>query len=304
MTSTTTKPTRPQTNGSGLSAAPIAACAVTLLLWASAFVGIRHLGGTVPPGALSLGRLLVMTLALGALVLARGGTRSPTRAEWPLVLAGGGCWFGVYNLTLNAAEQHIDAATAALVVQVGPIIVALLAVVLFGERLTRWLLIGLAVGFGGVVLIGRVSAGDGGADLVGVLLAGVAAGTFAVGVVTQKQLLRTFGALDLTFWYSVVGVVVCLPWTGQLVDLVAHPAPGDLGWILYLGIFPSAVAFVLWAYALSHADAGRFAMTTFLVPFLTALLGWLFLDEVPPALTFLGGALCIGGVLLTRRQAN
>jgi len=281
---------------------PVAACATTLVLWASAFVGIRHLGESVPPGSLSLGRLLVMGLALGALLTLRRGFRWPTRQEWPLIALGGAAWFGVYNLTLNEAERRIDAGTAALIVQVGPIVVALLATVFLGERLHRWLVIGLAVGFAGVVLIGRASSTSEHGDVGGVLLALVPAVTFAIGVITQKKLLPGMNALLLTFWFCVAGIVVCLPWAGEVVGVAADASPDTVWWILYLGLFPSAVAFVTWAYALSHANAGGFAMTTFLVPFITSLMAWLLLDEVPPGLAFVGGALCIAGVLLTRRR--
>ena len=102
-----------------------------------------------------------------------------------------------------------------------------------------------------------------------------------------------------------VGAVVCLPWAGETVPrgrgrLRSTPS----GWIVYLGVFPSAIAFVAWAYALSHADAGKFAQTTFLVPFITSLMAWLLLDEVPPTLAFVGGAMCIVGVLLARRTTK
>ena len=281
---------------------PLAAVATTLVLWASAFVGIRHLGESVPPGALSLSRLLVMALAL--LALMKGGLpRLPTRREWPLIVAGGASWFGVYNLALNESERRIDAATAALIVQIGPLLVALLATFFLGERLSKWLLIGMGVGFSGVVIIGRASSQGDSGDLVGVLLSVVAALTFAVGVLTQKKLLPHMRALDLTFWYAVVGAVVCLPWAGQTVSVLGDASADTLWWILYLGIFPSAIAFTTWAFALSHADAGKFAQSTFLVPFITALMAWFLLDEVPPALAFLGGGLCIAGVLLTRRKS-
>ncbi|WP_104107829.1 DMT family transporter [Nocardioides sp. 616] len=285
---------------------PLAAVAFTLVSWASAFVAIRHLGGTVPPGALSLGRLVVAVAVLAVLVRAqdrfRGRFRVPGRREWPLVVLGGVSWITVYNLALNEAERRIDAGTAALLVQLGPILVALLAVVVFRDRLTPWLVVGLAVGFGGVVLIGRATSEGGDGDLVGVLLGVVAAVGFAVGVVTQKRLLGGgMTALDMTFWYYVVGMVGCLPWSWQLVDVVGRASAADLWWITYLGVVPSAIAFTTWAYALSRADAGKFAMTTFLVPFLTALMAWLLLSEVPPPLAFVGGVLCIGGVLLSRR---
>ncbi len=279
---------------------PLAAVATTLVLWASAFVGIRHLGESVPPGALSLSRLLVMVLALFVVMKGRV-SRLPTRREWPLIVLGGTTWFGIYNLALNESERRIDAGTAALVVQVGPILVGLLAAFFLGERLTRWLLAGMAVGFAGVVLIARASSVGSNGDPLGVLLSVVAALTFAVGVITQKKLLPTIRPLELTFWYAVVGAAVCLPWAGQTVRVLGDASINTLGWILYLGVFPSAVAFTTWAYALSHAEAGKFAQSTLLVPFITALMAWFLLGEVPAILAFVGGGMCITGVLLARR---
>lgn len=289
---------------------PLAAVAFTLVTWASAFVAIRHVGHDVPPGALSLSRLIIAVLVLGAMVALRRRSpgearwRLPTARQWPLILLGGAAWIGVYNLTLNAGERRIDAGTAALIVQIGPILVTLLATVFLGERLTRWVVAGLAVGFAGVALIGRASSNGDNGDLVGVLLVVVAALTFAIGVITQKKLLGAMAALEMTFWYYVVGTIVCLPWAGQTWTVLQDASAASIWWIVFLGVFPSAIAFTTWAYALSHADAGRFAMTTFLVPFITSLMAWAMLGEVPAAMAFVGGALCIAGVLLTQRSGR
>lgn len=280
---------------------PVGAAAVTLVLWASAFVAIRHLGSDVPPGALSLGRLLVAAVVLAAL-LARRTRTWPSRRDWPLLALCGVAWLGVYNLALNESERRIDAGTAALIVQVGPIIVALLATVFLGERLSKWLVIGMVVGFVGVLIIARGSATQADGDVVGVVLAAVAAVTYGVGVLAQKPLLSRLPPLEVTFLATVIGAAVCLPWAGQLVEVSREASPSTLLWIAYLGVFPTAIAFTTWAYALARTDAGKMALTTFLVPLLATLMAWVALDEVPPALAFLGGALCIGGVLLTRRQ--
>ena len=277
--------------------------AVTLLLWSSAFVAIRHLGHDVTPGALSLGRLLVAALALSVL-LARTRRSRMTRNEVLLMLLCGVAWFGVYNIALNDSERRIDAATAAMLVQVGPIIIALLAALFLGERLTGWLLAGIAIAFAGVVVIGTAMRGDGGSELSGVLLALLAAVTYAIGVVSQKVLLRRLSGAEVVCYACWIGVVVCLPWSGDLVDLAHHGDRSDLGWIVYLGLFPTALAFSLWAFALRHSDAGKQAITTFLVPLITALMAWVLLDEVPPALAFVGGALCVAGVLVTRRRSR
>lgn len=275
------------------------AAALTLVLWASAFVAIRHLGRDVPPGALSLGRLLVATIVLGALVLRRR-PQWPARHDWPLLLLCGAAWFGVYNLTLNAAERRIDAGTSALIVQVGPILVTLLATVFLGERLTGRLVVGMVIGFAGVVVIARGSSSSSG-DLLGVVLALVAALTYAIGVLAQKPLLsRGLPGLEVTFLACAIGSVVCLPWSGQLVHAVRHAPSSDMLWLVYLGVLPTALGFTSWAFALRRTDAGKLALTTFLVPFIATGIAWLTLDEVPPALAFLGGALCITGVLVSR----
>jgi drug/metabolite transporter (DMT)-like permease len=279
----------------------LGAIGVTLVLWASAFVAIRHLGREVPPGALSLGRLLIAAVALAFVVFRRRPTW-PAPRDWPLLLLCGVAWFGVYNLALNEAERRIDAGTAALIVQIGPIIVALLATVFLAEAMSRWLLIGMAVGFAGVVVIARgFSTGDSG-DLVGVWLAVLAAVTYAVGVLAQKPLLGRLPGPEVTWLASIIGAVVCLPWSGELLTVVGESDASTLLWIGYLGIFPTAIAFSTWAWVLARSDAGTLTLTTFLVPFIATLIAWALLGEVPPALTFVGGALCIAGVVLTRRR--
>jgi drug/metabolite transporter (DMT)-like permease len=96
------------------------------------------------------------------------------------------------------------------------------------------------------------------------------------------------------------GAVVCLPFSGDLPGIVADGG-AELWWIVYLGVFPTAVAFTTWAYALSRTTAGRMGATTYLVPPLAVLMGWMVLGEIPPALALLGGALCLVGVAVSRR---
>lgn len=110
----------------------MAAAGVTVLLWASAFVGIR---GAVPyfsPGALALGRLLAGSAVLGVILLVRR-EGSPPRAAWPGILVSGVLWFGAYTVALNWGEQEVDAGTAAMVVNIGPLLIALLGGRLLGR---------------------------------------------------------------------------------------------------------------------------------------------------------------------------
>jgi drug/metabolite transporter (DMT)-like permease len=289
------------------SAAPpsgrtILAVVVTLLAWASAFVAIRGVGEDFSPGALALGRLLIGTAVLGVLLAGRGWIR-PTGREWALLVVCGVGWFGVYNVSLNAAEQHLDAGTTAMLVNIGPILIAVFAGLLLGEGFPRWLVAGIAVAFAGVVLIG-VATRSAETELVGVVLCVVAAVTYAGGVVAQKPLLRRLPALQVTFTACAMGAVCCLPWAGALVDELGSAPAGSVAVMVYLGAVPTALAFSTWAYALSRMDAGKLGVTTYLVPPLVILLGWLLLDEVPPALALVGGAICLAGVGLSRRRTR
>ncbi|WP_082563994.1 DMT family transporter [Nocardioides sp. Root140] len=282
---------------------PTAAAGFTLVCWASAFVAIRHLGHDVTPGALTIGRLGIAAIVLGIMVYRRPRTW-PRGREWPLLIACGVMWFGIYNLALNEAERRIDAGTAAMLIQIGPLLVALLAAVFLDERLTKWLVVGIAIGFTGVAIIALANDQSGDRDLWGVLLTVLAAITYGIGVVCQKPLTRRLHPFEITFLACVIGLLTASPFTGEFVDLVEHGSASSWLWILYLGVFPTALAFSTWAFALTHMDAGRLAITTFLVPVIAIVLAAVLLGETPPALAYVGGVLCVVGVLVSRRRTK
>ena len=294
----------------GLPAEPVrrglvlSAVLVTVVAWASAFVAIRGISDTFDPGALALGRLAVASAALSLAVLARRAWIAPTRREWGGIAVCGLAWFAVYNVALNAAEQRVDAGTAAMLVNVGPILIALLAGLVLGEGLPRWLLIGAGVAFSGALLIGAATAQADGSDGVGVLLCLLAALSWAIGVMAQKPVLRRLPALQVTQLACLIGTAACLPFTAGLVEDSRDASTGSLLALVYLGLVPTALAFGTWAYALSRMTAGRLGVTTYLVPPLTVLLAWPLLGETPPALALVGGALALVGVGLTRRRSR
>jgi drug/metabolite transporter (DMT)-like permease len=277
---------------------PVLAVCVTVLAWASAFVAIRGVGDHLTPGALALGRLLVGAVVLGLLSLGRRWVR-PTAREWALLLVCGAGWFGIYNVSLNAAERHLDAGTTAMLVNLGPVLIAVLAGWLLREGFPRWLLAGIAIAFAGVLLIG-VATRDDGADLTGVLLCLVAALTYAIGVVAQKPLLRRLPGLQVTATACAIGAVCCLPFAGRLVTELGSAPASSIAGTVYLGAVPTAIAFTTWAYALARTDAGRLGVSTYVVPPLVVLLSWLLLGEVPPVLAVVGGVVCLAGVAVSR----
>ncbi len=277
----------------------LAAALLTVCLWASAFVGIRYAGRELGPGPLALARLLVASVALGALMLIR---RPPMvgRPGLPGVITCGVLWFGAYNVALNAAERRVDAGTASLLVNVAPLFIAILAGWLLKEGIGRLLLVGCAVSFTGVALIAVGTSRHGLSAGWGAGLCVIAAAVYAVGVVAQKPALRYGSPLAVTWLACAIGAICCLPFGPQLVHQLGHVHGSAVLWTVYLGLVPTAIGFSTWAYALARTDAGKLGSTTYLVPPIAVLLGWAMLGEVPPFIALPGGILCLAGVALAR----
>jgi drug/metabolite transporter (DMT)-like permease len=277
----------------------LGAALVTVSLWASAFVGIRSASRQFSPEALALGRLAIASVALGLLVLIRREPL-PLRRDLPAIAFTGIFWFGLYNIALNEGERRVDAGTAAMLVNVGPILIALLAGVILREGFPRYLLAGCAVAFAGTVVIG-IATSDGITPSWGALLCVAAALFYAGGVVAQKPLLTRVSALQVTWLACTFGALVCLPFAGTLAHQLPRTHATAIGWMVYLAIVPMAIGFLTWGYALARTTAGRMGSTTYLVSPIAILLGWLLLGETPPALAVAGGALCLAGVFIARR---
>jgi len=280
----------------------IGAAALTLVLWSSAFVGIRAAGDDFSPAALALGRLAVAAIVLGAIVVARREPL-PHLRDLPLIMLCGLLWLGAYSVLLNAAERRVDAGTAAMLVNIGPILIALLAGWLLAEGFPPMLFAGCAIAFAGVAVIATSTSDGGGSGSLGVAFCLLAALGYAGGVLAQKVALRSVSGLQTVFLACVTAAIACSWAAPSLVREVGDAQSSNVAWVVYLGVFPTAIGFVTWAYALARTDAGRLAATTYLVPAIAILIGWALLGESPPSLALLGGAVCLVGVAVSRRPA-
>ncbi len=280
-----------------------AATVITVLLWACAFVVIRSVGAVLSPGAMAFVRLFVGSAAL-ALVALRYRRPFPRGRALAFVLGYGVAWFAAYTVVLNWAEQHLDAGTAALLVNVAPILVTVVAGIVFHDGFPRPVIVGMLVAFGGVVLITVGGNGSGAVDSLGIVLGLVTAVLYAAGVLLQKVALRSVDAITATWVGCAAGLVATAPFAPQAVGELADASGGAIAGVVFLGIGPTAIAFTTWAYALARTDAGRMAATTLCVPALAVLLSWVTLGEVPTALGLLGGALCLTGVAISRKRPH
>jgi drug/metabolite transporter (DMT)-like permease len=292
----TSEPARPQP-------LVIVAVIVTIVAWASAFIVIRGSAPYFSGGALALGRLIVGAVLLGIVVLIGRRWVTPTRREWLLIVIYGVAWFGAYNVALNIAEHTLDAGTTAMIVNIGPILIALGAGLFLGEGVPKWLAIGAAVAFVGTVLIG-FGTGAAFGDGFGVFWALLAAFAYAAGVLAQKPAIKRLPNAQVTWLGAAIGMVACLPFAGELVAGLSRAPASAIAGVIYLGAVPTALAFSTWAYALYRMPAGRLGVTTYIVPPLVVIFAFLTFGEVPTPLAIAGGVVCLVGVALSRRRGR
>src|SRR5690349_16757938 len=183
-----------------------AATAATLVMWASAFVGIRALAPDLDPGPLAFGRLALAALALGAAAAVRRPAM-PARGDVLRLALCGAAWPGAYFVLLNASERHVDAATASILVKLAPVLVALAAGAMLHEGFSPRLLGGCALALAGVVVVGAGGRGD----LAGAALGVGAAVAYATGVVLQKPVVGRVSPLAAAAIGTTAGAVLCLP---------------------------------------------------------------------------------------------
>lgn len=284
------------------AAKALAAVALTVGLWASSFVVIRTVGQALSPAPMALARLAVAAAALSVMVVLRRGRAArvpPSRTALLLIAVYAVLWLAGYTVALNAGERHLDAGTAALLVNVAPLLVAFAAGRFLGEGYPVRLIVGSLVALGGVAVIATGSAVH--RDGIGVALCLLAAVLYTAGVLIQKVALRGVDGLTAIWLGCLIAAVILLPWLPELVgELRAAPTGAVLG-AVYLGLFPTAIGFTCWAYALRRMDAGRLSATTYAVPAVSVLLSWLLLAEVPTAYGLIGGVICLIGVAISRR---
>jgi len=267
-----------------------------LVVWASAFAGIRAGLHAYEPANLAVLRFLVASAVL-AIYAGVAHFRRPDLRDVPGLILSGAIGITFYNLALNDGETRVTAGAASLLIASTPIWTALAARFWLGEKLNAIGWAGVLLSFGGVALI---ASGEGQGIRLSpqalVILA--AAVTSAAYMIMQKRYLARYSALEFTAYSIWSGTLLMLPFARGLWRATVTAPTAVTGAVVYLGIFPGALAYVAWAYVLSHGAAGRTTTLLYAIPVLAIGIAWIWLREVPKMVSLVGGAIALAGVVL------
>lgn len=274
---------------------------IAITLWASAFVGIREGLHEYSPEGLALLRYLVASALMGIIYFHSSNRNEMSWRDRFALLATGVIGIGIYNITLNHGEEVITSGMASFITSQSPIITTIFAVIFLGEKLNFYRAAGFIVSIMGMALI---TAGEMGGfkwdmSMTYILLATLSGSFYTI---MQKPFLKKFHVIEATTYVMWGGTLFLMLYTPQMIHDLRTASFSSTMMVIYLGVFPAALGYLAWSYALANIPATRAVSFLYFMPFLATLLGWILLGEAPLLISIVGGLLAIVGVWLVNRS--
>lgn len=273
----------------------------TVILWASAFPISKVALQYYSVNALGVMRCLIAAIFL--LVIGQvKHIRKPKKQDIPRFLLSGALGFSLYMVTFNTGVQTLTSATSSILIATTPVMTAIVTTFLYKEKIATMGWIAIGIEFVGILVL---TLWDGVFSInIGILWTLAAAVVFCAYNIYQKQLsARGYETLEITTYSMMGGAFLLFFFLPQGVPQVMKAPLHQIFVILYLGIAPSAIAYLLWGKALSIAEkTSDVTNFMFVTPLLSVVMGFLILKEIPSVGTFVGGAIILVGLVLFQRK--
>ena len=274
------------------------ALSLPILSWGSAFPSIRVALGGYSPVQIALIRFLTGSSMLVIYGLYRK-MGLPDRRDLPMIFFLAITGIALYHIPLNMGSRTINAGTVSLLNATAPVFTAILSMLLIRERLQLKGWIGIGTSFTGAALL-ALNGGNGVSIAFGALWVLFAAFSESFYFIYQKGLVKKYGPVNLTTYVFMAGTLIMLPFSQGLVSAAKQAPVEATVAAIYMGIFPTAIAYVLWAYDMSLFPASRVASLLYLSPVISIIIGWIWLKEIPNLFMLIGGTLAIAGVSIVQ----
>ncbi|MBT2341630.1 MULTISPECIES: DMT family transporter [Pseudomonas] len=266
-----------------------------IVCWAYSPIGI-HIGlQAYEPGQLALMRFLIASVFMAFVAMARGIAR-PRLRDVPLLAVLGFFAVSLHHITLNFGQRGVSAGAASVLAQSTPLFSTLLAHWVFKEHVCGWRWGCVFCGLLGAAVVVMGDRGLGDMDAHGLLIL-LAALSWSLYFSLQKRHCHRYDALTMvcyTLWSGTVLLFMLAP--GLLGAARQASASVNLA-VLILGVFPSGLAYLAWAYVLAHSNVSRASMALYLIPPTAMLMASMFLGERPSTMVMTGTAIVLASVL-------
>ncbi len=268
-------------------------------IWGSSFLFIAIGLDALPPGLITFMRVSLGAIALAVLPRKRISIRTDDRFRLVVLSI---LWVAIPFTLFPIAEQHISSAVTGLLNGGTPIFAALVATVLLRQPPRGAQLIGLVVGFAGIVMISLPSLGDGSSEAVGVALVIAATACYGFAINLAGPMQQRYGSVNLTARMLALATI----WTAPYGLWEIGDAEWELGPVLavvFLGVVGTGIAFAFMGSLVGRVGSTRASFITYLIPVVALVLGVTFRDDVVAPLALVGVVLVIGGAFLASRRA-
>jgi drug/metabolite transporter (DMT)-like permease len=267
---------------------------IAIVFWASTFVGVRAALTEYNPMDIAVLRFIISSIVL-LFIAFLSGIRLPEKRDWFQFIQLGFVLF-INMISLNYGMQTITAGEATLLLSTSQLFQVLLAWLFLKESISLRFLIGLFFCFTGMILIALKNT-KGFSLNVGVIFVTFAAITNAIYFVKQKAILKIYKPQEVISYAMWIATLMMLPLGRNIIDVIQAASINSTLTVVYIGL-AALIANLCWSKALSKIKASRAAIFLYTVPVVTIIIGFLWLNELPSLVSFLGGAVIFGGVII------
>lgn len=273
---------------------------VAIVLWASAFVGIRIGLTGYSPGGLALLRFLVASLFMGVIYSAQGIKKQIPWKDRIQLLIAGMAGIGIYNICLNYGELSVSAGIASFIIGLMPVMTVLLSLIFLQEKLSRGVWFGILISVMGLVLLAIGENSQPGMQQ-GILAILVSALMGAILTIIQKQYASDYHPVAIISWVMWGGTLLLLIFAPTLMQEIKTADLQTTAAVVYMGIFPAALAYLAWGYALKYMSASNASVTLYALPIVSTFLGFILLNEQPSLVSLIGSGITLFGAFIANR---